>query len=88
MMPKKTTARESASNSSKRARFERAAERRVAEALRRLRLVGKLANRHNYEYTDEHVQQIFDALDTELRQLKQRFQQEDAEGTPTFSFKP
>lgn len=68
-------------------RFERLAERRTTEVLRRLRLVGNLANRRNYDYTDEHVKEILDALEAELRRLKQRFRQEEAVGGHTFSFR-
>jgi len=68
-------------------RFERLAERRTTEALRILRLVGNLSNRSNYEYNDEHVRQLFDALDAEIKQLKARFRQEGASANHTFSFK-
>lgn len=72
---------------SKRDRFERLAQRRVTETLHRLRLVGNLANRHNYEYSDEHVRQILEALDAGMRQLKQRFRNEGGGSGETFSFR-
>lgn len=72
---------------SKQSRFERIAQRRVTEALRLLRLIGNLSNRQNYQYTDGHVRQIVDALDGEMRQLKQRFRQEEGEVGRVFSFK-
>ena len=62
-----------ASASEKRNRFERLAEKRLTDTIKKLRLVGNLANRHNYSYTDEHVKQILDALDSEMRLLRQRF---------------
>ena len=71
----------------KSARFQRLAERRVTETIRKLRLVGNLANRHNYTYTDEHVKQILDALEAEVRQVRSRFRQETSSQTPGFSFK-
>ena len=71
----------------KAARFQRLAERRVTETIRKMRLVGNLANRHNYAYTDEHVKQILDALESELRQVRSRFRQEYSSQTPGFSFK-
>ncbi len=73
--------------SSKLSRFERLAERRVTEALHRLRLIGNLSNRHNYEYSEEHVRQILDALDAGVRQLKQRFRDEGSVSGENFSFK-
>lgn len=68
-------------------RFERLAERRVTDVLRKFRLIGNLANRRNYAYTDDHVKQIMDALDTELRQLKAKFRQETATYSEGFSFR-
>lgn len=75
------------SRESKHQRFQRLAEKRVTEALRRLRLVGNLANRANYEYSDDQVRQITDALDADLRQLKSRFRHDGAVAGNTFSFK-
>jgi hypothetical protein len=72
---------------SKAQRFERIAERRVVAALDRLRLVGNLANRHNYEYTEEHARQIIDAIEAEMRRVKQLFRQKEAGEEPRFSFR-
>ena len=72
---------------SKLQRFERLAQKRVTEALRRLRLVGNLSNRANYEYSDRHIEQIIDALEAELKQLKTRFRQDGGGAGHTFSFK-
>jgi hypothetical protein len=71
----------------KSARFLRLAERRVTETIRKMRLIGNLANRHNYSYTDEHVKQILDALEAEFRQVKSRFQHGASAQSPGFSFK-
>lgn len=71
----------------KSSRFERLAERRVTETIKKMRLVGNLANRHNYSYTEEHVKQIVDALEVELRQLKARFRQGTSAQTQAFSFR-
>ena len=71
----------------KASRFERLAERRVTEAIRKMRLIGNLSNRHNYSYTDEYVKQIVEALEGELRQVKARFRQETSLQSNGFSFK-
>ena len=55
-------------------RFEELAERRVNEAIKRIRLIGKLSNKSNYAYTDDHVRQIFKALDDEVKATRSRFQ--------------
>lgn len=74
-------------NGEKSSRFERLAERRVTETLKKMRLVGNLANRHNYSYTEEQVKQILEALEGELRQVKARFRQETSSQSQGFSFK-
>lgn len=71
----------------KEARFQRLAERRVTETIKKMRLIGNLANRHNYAYADEHVKQILDALDAEIRQIRARFRQETSAQSHGFSFK-
>ena len=65
-------------------KFERLAQKRMTEALRQLRLVGNLSNRANYDYSDGHVKQMLDALESEIKQLKNRFRQEDASGGQTW----
>jgi hypothetical protein len=72
---------------SKSAKFEKLAERRVSQVLKQLRLVGNLANKHNYVYTEEHVKQILDVLDAEMRQLKTKFRQDTSTQTEAFSFR-
>jgi len=54
-------------------KFERIAERRVNEALRALRLLGNLADRRNYEYTEAQVSTVLRALDREYRALRSKF---------------
>jgi hypothetical protein len=76
-----------AERESKLNRFERLAEKRVTEAIKKLWLVGNLANRHNYEYSEEHVRQICDTLDTELRHLKLRFKEQDNQPKRSFRFR-
>jgi hypothetical protein len=71
----------------KASRFERLAERRVTETIKKMRLVANLSNRHNYSYTEEHVRQILDALEGELRQVKAKFRQETSLQPQGFSFK-
>jgi hypothetical protein len=68
-------------------RFERLAVRRVTEVVKKMRLVGNLANKHNYSYTEDQVRQIVEALDAEMRQVKARFRQEISSLTQEFSFR-
>jgi hypothetical protein len=68
-------------------KFERIAQRRVTEIVAKIRLIGNLSDKRNYEYTDNHVRQIFDALDTEVRACKVKFRSGDTTPPATFSFK-
>lgn len=68
-------------------KFERIAEKRVTDVLKKMQLIGNLANKNNYEYTDKHVKQIIDSLENELKSLKNKFAEESSEKTTEFKFK-
>jgi len=57
----------------KRKKFVDLAEARVNRAIKDIRLIGNLANRAAYEYSDEDGKQIFRALQKELDAAKSRF---------------
>lgn len=57
----------------KRKKFVELAEARVNRAIKDVRLIGNLANRSAYEYTDEDAKKIFRALQKELDAAKSRF---------------
>lgn len=65
-------------NETKNEKFRRLAESRVNTVLDRLRLLGQLADKKNYEYTDEQVSKIFRAIDSELKDTKSKFQKGSA----------
>lgn len=67
-------------------RFMRLAERRVNDLLDKFRLVSNLADRRNYDYTDDQAKQIIRALENELKDLKSRFQSEESDRQKSFSF--
>ena len=71
----------------KREKFERLAEKRVSDAIKKMRLIGNLANKHNYDYTDDHIKQITETLDNELKVLKSRFREANASADFGFAFK-
>jgi uncharacterized protein YeeX (DUF496 family) len=54
-------------------KFVELAEKRVARAIKDIRLVGNLSNRSNYTYSEEDVRKIIKALRTEIDALKARF---------------
>ena len=57
----------------KRERFKKVAESRTNKIIDMLKLLGNCGNIHNYEYTDEEVKKIFDAIDSTLRETKKCF---------------
>ena len=71
----------------KQKKFEDLAEKRVTATIKKLRVLGNLANRNNYSYTDDHVRQILAALEDELKQLKAKFTHHSAKNEITFKFK-
>jgi len=60
-------------NESKRARFIRIAEARTNKILDMLKLLGNCSVKSNYEYSDEDVKKIFNALERELKNSKNKF---------------
>ena len=68
-------------------KFEIIAERRVTEAIKKLRLIGNLANKRNYSYTEKHVKQIISALESEMKDLRNKFQNNSLDGQIEFKFK-
>jgi len=67
-------------------KFRRLAERRTNDAINRIRLLGNLANRNNYEYSNQQVNEMFTAIDKELKQAKKKYEDELGNGNQSFSF--
>jgi hypothetical protein len=67
-----------------RAKFVELAEKRVARAIKDIRLIGNLSNKSNYTYSDEDVRKIIRALDAEVKKLKQRFENHGAQDEVIF----
>ncbi|AWT37313.1 hypothetical protein DM785_16485 (plasmid) [Deinococcus actinosclerus] len=59
---------------SKNERFRRLAEQRVNRTLKDLRLIANLANRNNYDYSDEEVKSLLHALEKELKLTRAAFE--------------
>ena len=56
-------------------KFKRLAELRVNAALDKIRLLGQLSNKGNYDYTDEQAEAIFKALHKALVETKSKFRE-------------
>lgn len=54
-------------------RFKRIATYRTNEVLDRLRLLGNLSNKANYDYTEDEVNKIFSAIESQVKVIKAKF---------------
>lgn len=54
-------------------KFKRLAIQRTNVVLEKIRILGNLSNRANYNYTDDQVQKIFYTIDAQLKAAKSRF---------------
>ena len=57
----------------KRKKFIKLAQARVNRAIKDIRLIGNLANKSSYEYSEEDTKRIFRALQKEIEAAKSRF---------------
>ena len=60
------------STNEKREKFKQLAEGRTSNAIRAIRVIGKLGNRSHYDYTEHDVKKIVAALTREIEALKVR----------------
>ena len=75
------------SEESKHDKFVRLAEARTNKIIDTLQLLGNCANTAIYEYSQDEVDQIFQAIDQEVREAKRKFNKTKSEKTTRFSFK-
>ena len=54
-------------------RFKRLAIYRTNAVLEKLRILGNLSNKANYDYSEEEVRKIFKAVDDQLRIVRNKF---------------
>ena len=72
---------------SKRERFVRLAEARTNKILDMIQLLGNCANTNTYEYSQQDVDQIFSAIEAELREAKKKFQRVESSKGSRFTLK-
>lgn len=70
---------------SKHDKFVRLAEARTNKIIDTLQLLGNCSNTSVYEYTQEDVDQIFQAIEFEVREAKKKFTKTDTNKTQRFS---
>ncbi len=59
---------------SKHDKFKRVAEARINKIIDMIRLLGNCSNTAIYEYTEENIKQIFDAIKSELKTCQNKYQ--------------
>jgi hypothetical protein len=65
---------------SKRERFKRIAENRTNKIINMIDLLGNCSNKNNYDYTDEDVKNIFNAIENSLKISKMKFAEKQEKG--------
>ncbi len=54
-------------------KFKRIAKNRTKRVLREIELLGNCSNRNHYRYTDDEVKKIFDAVEMQIKEARNRF---------------
>jgi hypothetical protein len=75
----------SSSKSERREKFIKLAENRTRNAIKAIRVIGKLGNKHAYEYDDSDVSKIVRALNKEIEALKARMTHSGSKDVVDFS---
>lgn len=71
-MLEKTDKKSAAIKEEKRQKFVELAESRTVNAIKAIRIIGKLGNKNAYQFDDSDVQKIVKALNKEVEALKAR----------------
>ena len=69
----------SAEKENKHDKFVRIVEARTNKAAEMIRLIGNCANKTSYEYSEREVKIIFDYLDKEIKNVRNKFNGTDSE---------
>lgn len=67
------------SNKKKKERFKRIAEQRTNKIISTLALLGNCSNKGNYDYNEEQINRIFNAIEEELKNTKMKFESQQKE---------
>jgi hypothetical protein len=84
-MLEKTSDSTKTSKSEKREKFVKLAENRTRNAIKAIRVIGKLGNKHAYQFGDSDVQKIVRALNKEVEALRVRMAQSGGKDAVEFS---
>ena len=75
----------STSKPGKREKFVELAQSRTKNAIKAIRIIGKLGNKNAYEYTDADVKKIASALNREVEAMKNRMSSTGSKETVDFT---
>lgn len=74
-------------NETKREKFVRLAEARTNKIIDTLQLLGNCSNTSAYEYTQQDIDQIFNAIEAEVREAKKKFSKIESTKSTKFTLK-
>ena len=66
-------------------KFKKLATQRVNNALNQIKLISNLANKRTYDYSDDQVRAIFNALKSEVETAQAKFKAGNSQGGNNFS---
>lgn len=69
----------------KREKFVRIAEARTNKIMDMIQLLGNCSNSVVYDYTQQDVDKIFSAIETELREAKKKFNKSESKRSSRFT---
>ena len=72
MLEKNSGAKNSSTKAAKRQKFVELAEKRTINAIKAVRVIGKLGNKNAYQFDENDVNKIARALNKEVESLKAR----------------
>ena len=72
-------------NTGKREKFVQLAENRTRNAIKAIRVIGKLGNKNAYEFTEVDVKKIASALNREIEEMKKRMSSTGSKETIDFT---
>ena len=72
MLDKSTSKKRSSAKAEKREKFVKLAENRTVNAIKAIRVIGKLGNKNAYQFDESDVNKIIKALNKEVEALKAR----------------
>lgn len=71
----------------KRDKFVRLAEARTNKIIDMIQLLGNCSNTNNYDYTQQDVEIIFSAIESELREAKKKFNKPETKKNTRFTLR-